>query len=359
MRDAGNSTMRTSTSALALITRPQDGEAGYLAQWNPSWAGFHLIGGRKQDDESFRACAAREVGEELGVSSNRFSAAQEPTAHLNYVAWSRRTEVETSYAIELFEIELDDGMQAEVGRRPENAWLSPGEIVKGAAHDGRAISPTMRLLLEKSGRLPAKRDASVWTLGVSGHRDLCGDDLPKIRKRLGRVFNEAERTAAGRAIQALSPLAAGADQLFAAAALDRGWRLVSPLPLPLDLYRREFCQGSVVAAEELLQAAAEWYSLPVPQGDSWATDKPDDLSAGRKPLRRAGLAKYGPARDLMYEAAGRHVVDRCDVLVALWDGEYNGKRGGTGEIVRYARREIETGRPLQIEIFPVRRESKR
>jgi hypothetical protein len=43
-----------------------------------------------------------------------------------------------------------------------------------------------------------------------------------------------------------------------------------------------------------------------------------------------------------YEAVGRHVVDHCDVLIAIWDGQPSRGRGGTAEIVDYAR---EHGRP--------------
>ena len=42
-------------------------------------------------------------------------------------------------------------------------------------------------------------------------------------------------------------------------------------------------------------------------------------------------------REKAYERVGRYVVDRCDVLIALWDGERSRGHGGTAEIVDYAR----------------------
>ena len=44
-----------------------------------------------------------------------------------------------------------------------------------------------------------------------------------------------------------------------------------------------------------------------------------------------------------YEQAGQYVADHCDVLVALWDGRPATGRGGTEEIVQYAR---ENKRPV-------------
>ena len=51
------------------------------------------------------------------------------------------------------------------------------------------------------------------------------------------------------------------------------------------------------------------------------------------------------ARNKAYEDAGRYVVTHCDILIALWDGRPSRGRGGTAEIVAYAREEK---RPLII-----------
>jgi hypothetical protein len=47
--------------------------------------------------------------------------------------------------------------------------------------------------------------------------------------------------------------------------------------------------------------------------------------------------KPARTRDRAYEAAGRAVVDRSDIMVIMSDGERARGRGGTGEIYRYAR----------------------
>ena len=60
----------------------------------------------------------------------------------------------------------------------------------------------------------------------------------------------------------------------------------------------------------------------------------DDRSdpGGQAELRKEGYAK-----------AGQYVVDHCDVLIAVWDGMPSRGRGGTAEIVQYAR---EQRRPI-------------
>jgi len=44
------------------------------------------------------------------------------------------------------------------------------------------------------------------------------------------------------------------------------------------------------------------------------------------------------SREGAYQAAGERVVEMCDVLIALWDGQKGRGKGGTGEIVAYARK---------------------
>ncbi len=56
--------------------------------------------------------------------------------------------------------------------------------------------------------------------------------------------------------------------------------------------------------------------------------------------RAAGVRELpaGDSREEGYENAGWAIVDACDVLIAIWDGEESRGRGGTAEIVEYARK---------------------
>src|SRR5438128_10124068 len=72
--------MRLSEAGLALVRRVgPDGAPEYLVQWNDNWQRFSLPGGHVEPGESFRACCAREVAEELGLSAGTdFRVAPEP-----------------------------------------------------------------------------------------------------------------------------------------------------------------------------------------------------------------------------------------------------------------------------------------
>ncbi|MEU8586861.1 hypothetical protein AB0C59_07600 [Streptomyces sp. NPDC048664] len=146
-------------------------------------------------------------------------------------------------------------------------------------------------------------------IGVTGHRRLPQAVLPLVRRGM-----TAELCAASTS-GALSSLAAGADQLFAGLALDRGVPLTAVIP---GMDYEAHLGGEEVRASyrRLLTSCAARVDLP------WERTHED-----------------------AYDAAGRWIVDHADRLVAVWDGHPARGRGGTAEVVAYARR---TGVPVTV-----------
>jgi hypothetical protein len=157
-------------------------------------------------------------------------------------------------------------------------------------------------------------------IGVTGHRVL--GDVAAVRTRVDRVLDRllGDSTAA----VAISPLADGADRLVARAVLDRpGGALEVLLPLPVADYLDDFAAPS---------SRADFLAL---------------IDLARSVAVVPGAEE---ARAAAYERVGQAVVEGCDVLLALWDGAPSGGRGGTAEIVHYARR-----RGVSVEVIAVRR----
>jgi hypothetical protein len=149
-------------------------------------------------------------------------------------------------------------------------------------------------------------------IGVTGHRQLSDPDalVPAVRDAIQGVIERFLGPEAQPGLVVISALAEGADRLVAAEVLaGPDAALEAVLPLPPEEYLGDFT-GEASKAEFaglLDQAASVW------------------------------LARPGGSRDEAYERAGRHVVDRADVLIALWDGEPPRGRGGTATVVAYAR----------------------
>jgi hypothetical protein len=175
-------------------------------------------------------------------------------------------------------------------------------------------------------------------IGVTGHRKL--DDSARVEADV-RAALDAEidglysedarqviarmRTAGTRPIayRVLSPLAEGADRAVARAVLSYpGARLDAVLPLTVEDYLEDF--ESDVSKQEFLRLL-EQSGRPVLLRTRNLRDESQDQ------LERAGLRKNA------YKAVGQYIVDHCDVLIAIWDGEPARGRGGTAEIVEYAK----------------------
>jgi hypothetical protein len=181
-------------------------------------------------------------------------------------------------------------------------------------------------------------------IGVTGHRKL-GDPAAVetlVKKAIDaevegllaedarREMKRARRTGtAAIPFSVLSSLAEGADRVVARAVLSYpDARLEAVLPMTLEDYLEDFTtEASRKEFAELLSRCSE----PVLLRTRNIRDERSDAE-GQAELRKNAYAQ-----------AGRYVVDHCDVLVAVWDGEPARGRGGTAEIVQYAR---ERNRPI-------------
>lgn len=156
------------------------------------------------------------------------------------------------------------------------------------------------------------------SVGVTGHRVLA--EVEKLETGVDAALAEVERRFGGGPITLISALAEGADRLAAERVLRRaGARLEAVLPLPRAEYERDFQEpASLAAFRALLARAGRIVDLPDTSGD-------------------------GAGRVEAYLAGGQYLLDHCDVILAVWDGQGAQGRGGTGHIVGLAR---ETGRPV-------------
>ncbi len=183
-------------------------------------------------------------------------------------------------------------------------------------------------------------------IGVTGHRKL--DDPAVVQATVKKAIDceieklfpeesrqniERVRRAGTTAIlfRALSPLAEGADRVVARAVLDYpGTRLDVVLPLTVEDYLEDFeTDASKNEFRELLARCRRPVPLRIRRIRDDRRDPGDQVE-----LRRDA-----------YKQVGQYVVDHCDVLVAVWDGQpARGRgRGGTAEIVKYAE---EQNRPV-------------
>jgi hypothetical protein len=156
-------------------------------------------------------------------------------------------------------------------------------------------------------------------IAATGHRDLVADEVPGIRGIVGNLFRELAERFPERKLQLVSALAEGADRLVAEEALDAGIELVALLPMPADLYVRDFkTEASRAEFARLVGRASLTCELPLAPGIG-----PDDIRSSEH------------ARGIQYAQLGVFLCAHCHILLALWDGKPSHQLGGTGQIVRF------------------------
>ena len=154
-------------------------------------------------------------------------------------------------------------------------------------------------------------------VGVTGHRDLREKDVPALRAGIRAELEKLMALCPHSEFVMLNSIASGADTLCAQEGLKLGFRLVCPLPMPADAYRKDFAAPDAAAFDALLERAERVFEAP------GAGDAP----AGDADARR----HFG------YGAAGRYVAGHSHVLLALWDGSPARPEGcGTAETVACA-----------------------
>ena len=175
-------------------------------------------------------------------------------------------------------------------------------------------------------------------IGVTGHRDLRDQDVPRLEQEVAAIISGLRRDYLGgdpeTPIIVLSALAEGADRLVARVALREGARLIAPLPMPLEEYRRDFepglKSGNMAEFDALFSQAIAAPVMP--------------LHASLEAIRADGKK-----RAEQYRAVGIFITQHCHVLLALWDGDdQDMAAGGTAEVVTFKR----GGIPLMVSGSP-------
>ncbi len=149
------------------------------------------------------------------------------------------------------------------------------------------------------------------TIGVIGHRDIIINE--EVKTNIETLFTELHSAYPNTPIVLYSQLAEGADIEVAEIFLKfkktykKCFQLFVPLPCTLEVYRNKFNHVSRTVFDDIYQQSD--YSFEVES--------------------RYIVLNY------RYRDAARWVVDHSNIVLALWNGEFNMKLGGTSDTISY------------------------
>ena len=139
-------------------------------------------------------------------------------------------------------------------------------------------------------------------IGVTGHQRIPTEAVDFVEEGIVDTLS-----AYGSDLVGVSSLAAGADQMFAGIVLRLGGRL--HVIIPCDKYETTFSDDRALQLFRYYHDQAE----------------------------KVEKLPYEAPTEEAFLRAGYRVVDSSQTLVAIWDGEGSRGKGGTADIVGYAR----------------------
>jgi hypothetical protein len=154
-------------------------------------------------------------------------------------------------------------------------------------------------------------------IGAIGHRDLLPSEIPQHAQRIRDFLVSLQQRYPDLRVTLLTSLADGADRLVADVAKSQAIPVVYVLPMPTDLYERDFTPESLAEYRQLLNSG-NVLTLPLVRGNT-----------------AADVTHPGAARDLQYAQLGAFIAAHCHILLALWDGQVTGPAGGTAQVIRF------------------------
>ncbi len=176
---------------------------------------------------------------------------------------------------------------------------------------------------------------------MTGHRDIREQDSEELKRAIRDILVGIKNKYGSTPLILLSALAEGADRLAAHVALspEIQARLFVPLPMPQSAYEQDFRDDSLAEFRALLGRAQGSLQLPLAEGNSIES-----------------ILHQGPQRDRQYESVGKYIVQKSQILIALWDGIETGLVGGTASVVKFQKEGLPLSEPCSLEAlegFPV------
>ena len=148
------------------------------------------------------------------------------------------------------------------------------------------------------------------TLGITGHRyEISSKIYQELFDKITKLLSQK-----GLMIDTVvSSLADGVDRVVAKHLMQvYGARLIAVLPFEAELYKDDFLAESKLEFDDFTKKAANI-------------------------IQSSSL--LDTSRDEAYLIAGQKVVDMSDILVSIWDNLPARGKGGTADIIEYAKRQ--------------------
>ena len=171
---------------------------------------------------------------------------------------------------------------------------------------------------------------------ITGNRDISNEQSIFIKKNIEDFLKKSLENKNLEEIIILTPLADGVDRIIADVVLDNfsDMKILVPLPFGEEIYKNTFGKGLKINNISQAESIKEYENLLEKiKKHNKCDDVYINLKFDKENYLNQNTDEQRKIRNEQYTLLGEYLIEKSDILIAVYDKNREIKKGGTIEIV--------------------------
>ena len=171
---------------------------------------------------------------------------------------------------------------------------------------------------------------------ITGNRDISNEQSIFIKKNIEDFLKKSLENKNLEEITILTPLADGVDRIIADVVLDSFFdmKILVPLPFGEEIYKNTFGKGLKINNISQEESIKEYENLLEKiKKHNKCDDIYINLKFDKENYLNQNMDEQRKIRNEQYTLLGEYLIEKSDILIAVYDKNREIKKGGTIEIV--------------------------
>ena len=173
-------------------------------------------------------------------------------------------------------------------------------------------------------------------IGITGNRDISNKQSTFIKKNIEDFLKKSSENKNLEEIIILTPLADGVDRIIADVVLDSfsDMKILVPLPFSEEIYKNSFGKGLKINNISQSESIREYEDLLEKiKKHNKCDDIYINLEFDKENYLNQNIDEQRKIRNEQYYLLGEYLIEKSDILIAVYDKNREIKKGSTLEIV--------------------------
>lgn len=173
-------------------------------------------------------------------------------------------------------------------------------------------------------------------IGITGNRDISEEQIVFIKERIEEFLSNCQKDNEFVELIVLTPLADGVDRIIANSILENflNIKILVPLPFSEFIYKNTFGKGLKINNISQAESIKEYENLLEKiKKHNKCDDVYINLKFDKENYLNQNMDEQRKIRNEQYTLLGEYLIEKSDILIAVYDKNREIKKGGTIEIV--------------------------